>query len=292
MSTLEAHAPVPLSPPGRSKRILANVLIIHVLVIALPLGWVLLMAQFTDRDETFSINIVDTPSVGPVTAEITTRTKPAEKPAPEPVPEPAPELPAPAPEPVVDLPPVPTPKPVAEPVVNLPAPRPAAKPEPKVALPSPPKPPAPPNKNASKSADDSRKLTNQKVKGGGSNNNPDVPIGKIDAAQKFGEKFSNTAQGGPDKMSQYAGMLSMFLKAQWQNFVPSRADLGSSRPKVQIMLSISGTGQVLEAKIMRSSGVAAMDAAAARLLAELKKVPAPPDGKPWQHDNIELDTEM
>ena len=82
MSTLEAHAPVPLSPPGRSKRIFVNVFISHVLVIALPLCWLLLMDQFSDKEEVFSINLVDTPSVGPVTAEITTRTPPADKPAP------------------------------------------------------------------------------------------------------------------------------------------------------------------------------------------------------------------
>jgi len=299
MSTLEAHAPVPLSPPGRSKRILVNVFIIHVLAVALPLGWVLLMAQFTDREETLSINIVDDPSVGPVTGPITMRRAPSDNPGPEPAPPaPAPPAPAPpAPEPVVDLPAVPQPKAVAEPVVDLPSPRPASKPEPKISLPKPPSPPAPtapPNKNASKNSSalpDDRRLSNSK-KGGGSNRNEDVPIGKEDVAQKFGEKFSNTAQGGPDKMSQYAAKLTMFLKVRWQLFVPSRADLGSSRPKVQIMLSISASGQVLEAKVVRPSGVAAMDLAAARFLTDLKQVPLPPDSKPWRHDNIELDTEM
>ncbi len=301
MSTASAHAPAPLSPPGRSKRILVNVFILHVLVVAFPLGWVMLMDQFDTPEETFSINIVDTPSVGPVTGPVTTRRAPSDNPGPEPVaplPDTAPP-PPPVAEPVVTLPDAPKPQPVAEPTVALPSPRPAARPEPKITLPKVPvqaKPAAQTGKNTPKNtaASDDRRLTNQKKPGGGggSNTNSDVPIGKEDVAQKFGEKFSNTAQGGPDKATRYAGILGMFLKTQWQIYVPSRADLGSGNPTVKIMLSVSGSGQVLEAKIIRPSGVPAMDLAAARLLSELKRVPAPLDGKPWKHDNIELETEM
>lgn len=292
---------IPLSPPGRGKRIFVNSLISHILVFIVPLLWVMLMDQFNPPEETFSVNVVDEPSVGPVTGPVTTRLPPSEKPTPEaepdptPAPEPTPDLPTPEPTPAL---PEPAPPSLPEPTIKtpFPVPQPPKRKEPKLSLPTPPRPPTPKPvkaKNTNASSDNSRRLTNNKKKGGrtGSNFNDQVPIGKADVAQKFGEKFSNTPQGGPDRASRYSALLATFLKTQWQAFVPSRADLGDSRPTVLVSISIAGNGTVLEARIVRSSGVAAMDIAARRMLDSLKRVPAPLDGKPWKHDNIELDTE-
>lgn len=265
MPEAAVNAPEPISPPGRRKRIFVNVLILHVMALSVPVLLDYYHSIF-DRDENvFEINIVDTPSVGPVTGPQTTQ-KPS---PPEPVVKPPPEPTPPEPLPPDPTPPPPTPPPpVKEPVVaDLPFPTPKAVKEPTVKL--------PPVRRT-----DDRSLNTKKAAPPAPSKaqNKFVPVGKADVAQTLGEKFSNTPQGGKQTAAGYEQTLAAYLKMRWT--APSRADLGERKPKVQIELSVSGTGLVTGSRIVEPSGVAAMDAKARQFLSELKQVPAPQDGKP------------
>ncbi len=288
------HDPAPLSPPGRSRRIFFNVLILHILAVFVPLLILYMRGFFKPEDPAFTVNLVETPSTGPVTGPETQRLPPAPEPTPEsnpdPAPEPLPELPVPAPQ-------QPQPRPVAEPVVpNLPMPMPRPPKtvrEPQLTLPQVPVTKKEPvKKPPRRSADNSRKLSDSRKKTPrtGNNTNELVPIGKADVAQKFGDRFSNTPQGGPNRADSYAGTLAAFLKMQWATYVPSRAQLGDRKPEVKIALTIAGNGNVISARIVQASGVPAMDAAVRRMLGELRRFPAPPNGKTWSHQDIVLDT--
>ncbi len=280
---------------NRGKRIFCNVLILHILAVFGPMTLLYVRGLLEPEKQSFSVNLVDVPSVGQVTGNETQRLppepkKPAEHAKPESKTEPRPELPDVIPaqpqrqsvaEPVVSGLPVPTPppvKPVREPQLNL-TKLAASKPTTK-------------DRRPSKSADDSRKSSDvrEKTARSGSNTNELVPIGKADIAQKFGERSSNTPQGGSGKTDSYAGILVTFLKMQWAAYVPSRAQLGDRKPEVRIALNIAGNGSLISARVVQASGIPAMDAAVTRMLEELNRFPMPPDGKAWSHQNIVIDT--
>jgi len=58
-----------------------------------------------------------------------------------------------------------------------------------------------------------------------------------------------------------------------------------------VLLAISGDGRLLEARIERPSGNAAMDSAVTRLLNDLRTqiLPKSPDGRPWRN-RVTFDT--
>jgi TonB family protein len=265
MSEAAVNAPESISPPGRRKRIFVNVLILHAMALSVPLLLDYYHSIF-DRDENvFEINIVDTPSVGPVTGPRTTQ-KPS---PPEPMVKPPPEPTPPEPLPPDPTPPPPTPPPpVKEPVVaDLPFPTPKAVKEPTVKL--------PPVRRT-----DDRSLNTKKAAPPAPSKpqNKFVPVGKDDVAQTLGEKPSNTPQGGKQTEADYNSKLKAYLMALWAP--PSRAEIGDIKPVVLIEISISGTGMVTSSRIVKPSGVAAMDAKVRQFLSQLKQVPIPDDGKP------------
>ncbi|UKI30197.1 MAG: TonB C-terminal domain-containing protein [Lentisphaeria bacterium] len=55
--------------------------------------------------------------------------------------------------------------------------------------------------------------------------------------------------------------------------------LGDRLPEVLIQLSIAADGRVTDARVLKPSGVKAMDESIKRLLANLDRVPTPPNGK-------------
>ncbi len=267
---------------GREKVIFITVLILHVLVI----GFFAVQFESTPQTDELNINLVDEPSVGPKVAPVTTRREyspePPKESAPAPIPEPeAPDLP--------DLPPVPaTPPAPAEPNFNappLPAPRKVS--EPKVA-----RLPRPPRRNTT------RKLTTTKttVRKTGTNNNEFVPIGKEDLAQMFGEKPSNTPQGGPKTDAGYKQKFAAYLKMHWPNYQPSRAELGNAWEKrefrVRIDLHIDGSGRTVSWQLRSSTGNAVMDRAIMRMFENLTQFPAPDGGKPFRMSNESIVFEL
>ena len=278
---------------SRQRRIFWISLAVHLFLVFL------ILADFKGSSaEEFSVNLVEEPSSGPAVAAETVRLPPSPDPDENVNPPPAPPEPE-----VADLPPVPAP-PEPE-IADLPMPMPETKkpdtpPEPKISLPQVPKRvkavaepkinlPAVPVKTGTlaRSLPSDRVLKNTSKVGvrTGSQTNKDIPIGSRDAAQRYGEKFSDTPNGGRNSDARYAAVLGVFLKAQWSSYTPARAQLGDGKPEVTVWLAISGDGRLLEARIEKPSGNAGMDQAVARLLEALKRqqLPKSPDGSVWRN---------
>lgn len=117
------------------------------------------------------------------------------------------------------------------------------------------------------------------IGGGGTNLNPNVPVGSKDRAQTYGKQDNRAPGGGASvKLSEYANRsLLPYLKSRWKQ--PPDSLLGGKRPSVDIVLTISANGKVQQASIKRPSGVAAMDDSVKRLLKGLDILPRPPDGE-------------
>jgi colicin import membrane protein len=116
------------------------------------------------------------------------------------------------------------------------------------------------------------------IGGGGTNLNPNVPVGNKDKAQAYGKQDNRSPGGGARvQLAQYAEKsLLPYLQSRWKQ--PPDSLLGGKRPSVDIVLTISASGKVQHSSIKRSSGVAAMDDSVKRLLAGLDILPRPPAG--------------
>ena len=272
-----------LQPAERSRKVFYISLGAHTVLVFVPLLLMLIMKLFEPAPpEDLTVNLVDEPSTGPVVAAQTTRLPPAPRPEENVNPPPVPPTPAPPEPELPDVMPVPAP-PEPE-LTDLPTPpvpkRPKVPPEPKLQLPKVVK-----TKKPAVPPDTDRTLRNTRRVGvrTGSQTNKDIAIGKKDAAQRYGEKFSNTPDGGRRNEARYTALLGAFLKMRWTPFVPARAQLGDDKPEVVVFLSISGDGKLQAARIEKPSGNPAMDNAVLRLLETLKtqSLPKSPDGKPW-----------
>lgn len=115
--------------------------------------------------------------------------------------------------------------------------------------------------------------------GGGSNYNSAVPIGSRDVGQAYGKPDHRTPGGGAkDEFDMRYGIrVGNYLKYRWTQ--PPRSLLGDRLPEVLIQLSIAADGRVTDARVLKPSGVKAMDESIKRLLAGLDRVPTPPNGK-------------
>lgn len=280
-----------LQPPHRARKVFCFSLAGHLLLVVLPLLLGVLADWLHPQDrEDLTVNLVDEPSVGPEVAPQTTRLPPSPTPEPEVNPPPVPPKPAPQEPEIADLP---KPAPPEPEVADLPVPAPP-KPKPKKAPPEPafdlpkvvkPKPATPPPQD--------RKLTDSRKTGvrTGERKDPRIPISGKETSQRYGEKASDSPDGGKRNDARYAAMLGAFLKARWSAYVPARAQLGDAKPEVTVLLAISGDGRLLEARIERPSGNAAMDSAVTRLLNDLRTqiLPKSPDGRPWRN-RVTFDT--
>ena len=74
----------------------------------------------------------------------------------------------------------------------------------------------------------------------------------------------------------YENSVGAYLYQLWDT--PDKSILGNKRPEVKIQLNIAANGQLLNARILKPSGVAAMDKSVQKLLQKLKYLPVPSNG--------------
>ena len=284
-------APPPLSTGRRRRRILIHVLIIHILVIFTPLALIFYNRWRHPQESMFKVRLRGELSTGEVVGE-PMRRPPSENPGRRPEPPVEPKVPAPR----VQEPAVTPKKTVSTPKKSV-ATKPAV-PKKKVATPkktSTPKKSAQTTKRTSSTekARPKRPTTVEEAQagvyrpprdehktigdGGGSNRNAMVPVGRRDQAQTFGRQNNATPGGGGDaESSRYGKLVGEYLKTRWAE--PPRTLLEGREPRVLIELAIAADGRVTGARILRASGVPAMDESVRRLFQVLDRVPRPGSG--------------
>ena len=110
---------------------------------------------------------------------------------------------------------------------------------------------------------------------GGRNFNPNVPIGTRNRGQEKGREDYRTPGGGlSEEMETYNRKAGMYLKNVWMQ--PPKSLLGNQLPAVTIELEIASDGRVTAKRVLKTSGIAAMDDSARSLLRRLDRMPAPP----------------
>jgi len=74
----------------------------------------------------------------------------------------------------------------------------------------------------------------------------------------------------------YENNVGAYLYQLWDT--PDKSLLGNKRPEVKLELSIAANGRLVYAKILKPSGIAAMDESILKLLKKIKYLPAPNGG--------------
>lgn len=264
------------------------VLVIHALVIFGPLGWLMYQNWKNPQQSIFKVKLAGPLSTGPEVGPPTRlRPSPNPGPKPEPVAEPKPvvketskpkPVSKPEPKPVVKETPKPKPKTTSKPkATSKPKPKTTSKSKSTATRKTPSRPVRPrtveeaqqgvyrPSANSSKIGD-----------GGGSNTNSAVPIGSRDLAQTYGRQNNATPGGGAEGDAEYGRRIGEYLKVRWTQ--PPRSLLGNRLPEVLIEIAIAADGRVTSARIVRRSGVKAMDDSVESMLAGLERVPRPKHG--------------
>ena len=291
------------TPGGHRGKIFTHVLVIHLLILFGPIGYLAFENWRNPPEENaFRVKIGGRElshdwEVGPPE-----RRPPSPNPgaaAPEPAPQ-EPEVPEPSPQVAEPTAPKIAPPPrirePATPKVKRPArqqakPKPKPKPKPKSNAKQQSRSTAKPKQNASHSRTSTRPRNvaeaqrqvyrpgNSGKIGGGSNYNAAVPIGSRDVGQAYGRPDHRTPGGGAkDEFDMRYGIrVGNYLKYRWTQ--PPRSLLGGRLPEVLIQLSIAADGRVTDARVLKPSGVKAMDESIERMLAGLDRVPTPPNGK-------------
>lgn len=287
------------TPGGHRGKIFTHVLVIHLLILFGPIGYLAFENWRNPPEENaFRVKIGGRElshdwEVGPPE-----RRPPSPNPgaaAPEPAPQ-EPEVPEPSPQVAEPTAPKIAPPPrirePATPKVKRPARQQAKpKPKPKSNAKQQSRSTAKPKQNASHSRTSTRPRNvaeaqrqvyrpgNSGKIGGGSNYNAAVPIGSRDVGQAYGKPDHRTPGGGAkDEFDMRYGIrVGNYLKYRWTQ--PPRSLLGDRLPEVLIQLSIAADGRVTDARVLKPSGVKAMDESIKRLLANLDRVPTPPNGK-------------
>ena len=291
------------TPGGHRGKIFTHVLVIHLLILFGPIGYLAFENWRNPPEENaFRVKIGGRElshdwEVGPPE-----RRPPSPNPgaaAPEPAPQ-EPEVPEPSPQVAEPTAPKIAPPPrirePATPKVKRPArqqakPKPKPKPKPKSNAKQQSRSTAKPKQNASHSRTSTRPRNvaeaqrqvyrpgNSGKIGGGSNYNAAVPIGSRDVGQAYGKPDHRTPGGGAkDEFDMCYGIrVGNYLKYRWTQ--PPRSLLGGRLPEVLIQLSIAADGRVTDARVLKPSGVKAMDESIERMLAGLDRVPTPPNGK-------------
>jgi len=85
---------------------------------------------------------------------------------------------------------------------------------------------------------------------------------------------SNTKSTGVSQ--NYENSVGAYLYQLWDT--PDKSLLANKRPEVKIQINIAANGQLLDAKILKPSGVAAMDKSVQELLQKIKYLPIPSNG--------------
>ena len=92
--------------------------------------------------------------------------------------------------------------------------------------------------------------------------------------QKYTKIRSNIKNTGAAQS--YENSVGAYLYQLWDT--PDKSVLGNKRPEVKIKLNIAANGQLLYAKILKPSGVTAMDKSVQELLKKVKYLPVPSGG--------------
>ncbi|MFZ2654055.1 MAG: TonB family protein [Victivallales bacterium] len=277
----------------RSRAVFFSVIVFHVVFIAGPFLFFALWEKFYDKKPAPMV-IIATFNPEPIKSDEPPGNPPEQKKEepkntkkeePQPEEEAVPEPPAPTPKkPVVEQPPPPP-----EPKIKIPSdtkPKPVVKPPEKETPKEPPKEwkPKKPNEiipsskvvkgkaptpkiNASSLADKLKSIQNQcKITStNNNNNNTGSPTG-----------LPNNANAAGTVSASYYDQVTVFLYDMWQQ--PSKADVKNQKPTVTIHIAIDSAGNVKSARIVRKSGIPAMDASVEELLSRLKTLPKPPQG--------------
>ena len=74
----------------------------------------------------------------------------------------------------------------------------------------------------------------------------------------------------------YENSVGAYLYQLWDT--PDKSVLGNKRPEVKVQLHIAANGKLLSSKILKSSGIAAMDKSIEKLLKKIEYLPAPKGG--------------
>ncbi len=281
------HSFQPRTPPasGRGRRgvIFCNVLILHCVFVFGPLLLASLFRWISPpREVAFTVKLGgDAPSHAPEVGE-PERTRPRPEP-----PVSRPEPPVSRPEPPVSRPePRPVEKPPVQPAPRKPAPR---KTVPRKTAPRKTTPrktasqkPAPrktaPRRTAPRRPSTVEEAQRQVYSGGVNNFNPNVRIGQRNTGQARGPQDNRTPQGGrTPAMERYLAGAGRYIKSRWNQ--PPKSLLGGELPETLIEIDVEADGRVSGSRIVRPSGVAAMDESIRRLFAVLDRVPAPPSGR-------------
>lgn len=257
---------------SRHWKICGGVFILHTVIITVPLIW-MAMDNFFRPPKVNAFRV----KIGPKELSHAPLVGPPERTRPKPA---GPPIPA---EPAVSVPPAPP----AEPKVSIPKPKPKIKKAVRKTV----------KKRAVKRTAKRTKKTVQKKtvkkrnlqnevyrpprgtnelrETAGRNFNPNVPIGSRDRGQVQGKADHRTPGGGlTEEMEQYNRRAGMYLKNVW--FQPPKSLLGDQLPAVTIELEIASDGRVTAGRILKTSGVAAMDDSVRNLLKQLDRMPAPP----------------
>lgn len=238
------------------KKIFRSVVVVHLAVIIVPLIVLTIYEWFKpDKPKIMKITLVAPPSAqtNPGGAQAQPTPEPTPAPTPKPTPKPQPQ-PAPKPKP----------KPKPKPVVK-PKPKPVTKPTPK------------PVKSNLLKADDikiSKSVVNKRQ-----------PTKKTISTEDLAKKIIGnwkpikggipSVQPGAQPTAAYSDTIGEYIKPLWDQ--PDKFSLSGRKPEVAIELSIASNGRVISSRILKKSGVTAMDVSVAKLLNSLKQVPPPPD---------------
>lgn len=267
----------------RRWKVRSIVLTLHVLVLGIPLLWSVLDKFFSPpKVNAFRVKIgpkelSHAPEVGRPE-----RSRPGGAPEPEVVlPRPEPPVPVPAPEPDVVIPkpkpkPKPRPKPRPRKVVKKTVKKPVKKPVRKPVKKQTPRPVRKKRRDLQAEVYRPPAGSNElRVTGRGRNFNRNVPLGSRDRGQVKGKADHRTPGGGlSEEMEKYNQRAGMYLKTVW--IQPPKSLLGTSLPAVTIEIAVSADGRVLAKRILKTSGVQAMDESVKNLLERLDRMPAPP----------------
>ena len=217
--------------------------------------------------EDISDKIPDTPDV-PDISKIKPRPKPKAKPKTKPKPKPAPKKEA-VPKPVV--------KNTPTPAVPVPKKTPAATPKKK-------------KRDISDEIQEYRKKHSKVYK---------VPQDSGAKSTKSGSKTGNSSvqtrnqlakdieglignggsgdSGAGGLKDSYIPIIKDFIQREWKRVAPP--DLGT-KSIIPLYFEIDGNGRILNSAIRKRSGIPVLDAAVTAMLRSMRRLPAPPDGKP------------
>ena len=267
---------------ARNWKIRSVIMLVHILCIGLPFLWSVLDNYFRPpKVNMFRVKIgpkelSTAPEVGPPERTRPTGTPPREPSVPVPPKEPS--VPVPPKEPKVKIPQKPKPKAKPKPKKKS---RPKAKPKKKVVKkptaskrPSKRK-PARPRRNLESEVYRPKPGTNEFRAPGGTNFNQNVRIGTRNRGQQRGPQDNRTPGGGlTEELESFYQRAGLYLKNV--GIQPPNSLLGNSLPEVTIELQIAADGRVTGKRILKSSGIQAMDDSVKRLLSRLERMPMPP----------------